>query len=221
MTTAFCGWTDRPTAAADGLQTEFAFVLPRGYVDGDGVVHREGSMRLATARDEIYPQSDPRVRENPAYLTVLLLTRDDHRGSGRCPRSTRSSSRACSPPTSPSCRTSTAGSTRRATRQAAVTCPSCATSSRWTSPVMRRGNRDVRDRPPVRGGRVRRLLPPLAARRRSSTSSTRCAAGSSTRSARSTDGSRRRTEGTCGCPGRSRARRLRRPPTGPLCPTPQ
>jgi hypothetical protein len=57
------------------LQTEYSFVLPRGFVDGEGNVHREGSMRLATARDEIYPQSDYRVRDNPAYLTVLLLTR--------------------------------------------------------------------------------------------------------------------------------------------------
>lgn len=57
------------------LQTEFRFVLPRGYVDGSGTVHREGVMRLATARDEIYPQSDFRVRENPAYLTVILLTK--------------------------------------------------------------------------------------------------------------------------------------------------
>jgi hypothetical protein len=58
-----------------GLQTEFKFVLPRGYVDDSGRVHSEGLMRLATARDEIYPQSDYRVRENPAYLSVLLLTR--------------------------------------------------------------------------------------------------------------------------------------------------
>ena len=57
------------------LQTEFQFVLPRGYRDDSGTVHREGAMRLATARDEIMPQSDFRVRENPAYLTVLLLTR--------------------------------------------------------------------------------------------------------------------------------------------------
>jgi len=61
--------------ARPGLQTEYRFVLPRGYVDGNGTVHREGVMRLATARDEIMPQSDFRVRENPAYLTVLLLTR--------------------------------------------------------------------------------------------------------------------------------------------------
>ena len=57
------------------LQTEYLFELPRGYVDGNGAVHRKGTMRLATARDEIYPQSDYRVRDNPAYLTVLLLTR--------------------------------------------------------------------------------------------------------------------------------------------------
>ena len=60
---------------AHGLQTEYAFVLPRGYVDGAGSVHREGIMRLATARDEITPQRDPRVRENESYLTVLLLSR--------------------------------------------------------------------------------------------------------------------------------------------------
>jgi hypothetical protein len=58
-----------------GLQTTYNFVLPRGYVDGSGQVHREGTMRLATARDEIYPLSDYRVRDNPSYLSVLLLTR--------------------------------------------------------------------------------------------------------------------------------------------------
>ncbi|HEY7968698.1 MAG TPA: hypothetical protein VID95_01810, partial [Candidatus Limnocylindrales bacterium] len=57
------------------LRTEFAFVLPRGFVDESDTVHREGVMRLATARDEILPQRDPRVRENEAYLTVLLLSR--------------------------------------------------------------------------------------------------------------------------------------------------
>ncbi|HEY4028065.1 MAG TPA: hypothetical protein VGO86_16680 [Candidatus Dormibacteraeota bacterium] len=59
----------------DTLRTEFDFVLPRGFVDDDGNVHREGRMRLATARDEILPQRDPRVRENEAYLTVILLSR--------------------------------------------------------------------------------------------------------------------------------------------------
>jgi len=58
-----------------GIRTEYPFVLPRGYVDEQGAVHREGVMRLATARDEITTQTDPRVRQNPAYLTVLLLSR--------------------------------------------------------------------------------------------------------------------------------------------------
>jgi hypothetical protein len=68
--------TDLLTApAANALQTEFEFVLPRGYLDADGVVHRTGTMRIARARDEIYPQSDQRVRENASYLSVILLTR--------------------------------------------------------------------------------------------------------------------------------------------------
>jgi hypothetical protein len=57
------------------LQTEFSFTLPRGYVDGQGTVHREGIMRLATARDEIEPLRDAEVRRNEAYLAVLLLAR--------------------------------------------------------------------------------------------------------------------------------------------------
>lgn len=57
------------------LRTEFAFELPRGYVDDAGVTHTTGTMRLATARDELVPLRDDRVRENPAYLTVVLLAR--------------------------------------------------------------------------------------------------------------------------------------------------
>jgi hypothetical protein len=57
------------------MQTEIAFTLPRGYVAPDGSVHREGIMRLATARDEIEPLRSPEVRDNQAYLSVLLLAR--------------------------------------------------------------------------------------------------------------------------------------------------
>jgi hypothetical protein len=56
------------------LQTEFEFVLPKGYVDDQGNLHREGTMRLATAMDEIIPLRDPRVRNNEAYLVVILLS---------------------------------------------------------------------------------------------------------------------------------------------------
>jgi hypothetical protein len=57
------------------LQTEFPFTLPKGYVDKSGTLHREGVMRLATARDEIEPLRDARVQENEAYLTVIVLSR--------------------------------------------------------------------------------------------------------------------------------------------------
>jgi hypothetical protein len=61
--------------AEEPLRTEFDFVLPRGYVDADGVVHRTGTMRLATARDELLPLYDGRVKERPEYLSVVLLAR--------------------------------------------------------------------------------------------------------------------------------------------------
>ncbi|MEU0002515.1 hypothetical protein ABZ069_37020 [Streptomyces microflavus] len=67
--------TMNPEANGKTMKTEYPFVLPRGYVDADGQVHRNGLMRLATARDEITPQVDPKVQQNPAYLTVLLLSR--------------------------------------------------------------------------------------------------------------------------------------------------
>lgn len=57
------------------FQTEYNFTLPRGYIDETGAIHREGTMRLANAADEILPLKDPRVQQNPGYLTIILLTR--------------------------------------------------------------------------------------------------------------------------------------------------
>lgn len=57
------------------LQTEFEFALPRGYVDPEGNLHRTGIMRLATAGDEILPLKEHKVQSNPAYLTIILLSR--------------------------------------------------------------------------------------------------------------------------------------------------
>jgi hypothetical protein len=54
---------------------EILFVLPRGYRDAEGVNHREGVMRLATAYDEIAPLKDPRVQSNSGYLVLILLSR--------------------------------------------------------------------------------------------------------------------------------------------------
>src|SRR3954471_6250850 len=60
---------------AHAMKSEYAFTLPRGLVDSAGTVHRDGVMRLATARDEIEPLRSVEVRQNEAYLTVLLLAR--------------------------------------------------------------------------------------------------------------------------------------------------
>lgn len=67
-----------PTEESDtlgGLRTAIEFELPRGYLDASGTLHKHGVMRLATARDELIPLADDRVRENPAFLTVVLLGR--------------------------------------------------------------------------------------------------------------------------------------------------
>ena len=57
------------------FQTEFDFTLPMGYIDQEGNVHKKGTMRLATAMDEIAPLRDMRVRTNQAYLVITLLAR--------------------------------------------------------------------------------------------------------------------------------------------------
>lgn len=57
------------------FKTEFPFTLPKGYIDGDGNLHRSGVMRLATAKDEIVPLQDYRVQSNRAYLVIILLSR--------------------------------------------------------------------------------------------------------------------------------------------------
>lgn len=56
-------------------QTEFPFTLPQGYIDPEGTIHRDGTMRLSTAYDEIAPLQDPRVQRNPGYLVIILLSR--------------------------------------------------------------------------------------------------------------------------------------------------
>lgn len=63
------------TTTHPGFQTEIEFELPKGYVDDTGTLHRRGTMRLATAADEILPLRDPRVQQNEAYLVVIVLSR--------------------------------------------------------------------------------------------------------------------------------------------------
>jgi len=63
------------TTAHLAFQTEIEFELPKGYLDQTGTLHREGSMRLATAADEILPLRDPRVQQNEGYLAIIVLAR--------------------------------------------------------------------------------------------------------------------------------------------------
>ena len=63
------------TTTYPGFQTEIEFELPKGYVDEAGTLHRRGTMRLATAADELLPLRDPRVQQNEAYLAVIVLAR--------------------------------------------------------------------------------------------------------------------------------------------------
>jgi len=56
------------------LITEFKFTLPKGFVDEQGQVHREGIMRLATARDELSVARDLRTQNDPAYSVLVLLS---------------------------------------------------------------------------------------------------------------------------------------------------
>ncbi|MFF0739590.1 hypothetical protein ACFYVL_04235 [Streptomyces sp. NPDC004111] len=57
------------------FRTEHEFTLPKGYLDDEGTLHRTGVMRLATAADEILPLREASVQRNPAYLTVIVLSR--------------------------------------------------------------------------------------------------------------------------------------------------
>ena len=59
----------------DNICTEFDFTLPRGLIDDKNKVHRHGVMRLATAKDEIIVQQEKKVRENPAYSALFMLSR--------------------------------------------------------------------------------------------------------------------------------------------------
>lgn len=57
------------------LQTIYPFRLPRGYVDAEGTLHREGQMRLATAGDELSALRDPRAKADESRVNALLLSR--------------------------------------------------------------------------------------------------------------------------------------------------
>ncbi len=57
------------------LQTVYPFRLPKGYLDGEGTLHREGQMRLATAGDELSALRDPLVKADESMMNVVLLSK--------------------------------------------------------------------------------------------------------------------------------------------------
>lgn len=59
----------------NSLVTQFKFILPRGLVDEAGAVHQEGMMRLATAKDELMVDKDPRSQESSTYRALLMFSR--------------------------------------------------------------------------------------------------------------------------------------------------
>ena len=54
------------------MQTEYQFKLPKGYRSEDGGIHKEGFMRLATAKDEIEASRHPKAKAAPEYATIIL-----------------------------------------------------------------------------------------------------------------------------------------------------
>ena len=62
------------TITTQTLLTQLSFTLPRGLVDSNEVVHRQGIMRLATARDELVAHKHRHVQAYPEYLMLVLLS---------------------------------------------------------------------------------------------------------------------------------------------------
>jgi len=56
------------------IHTEFDFTLPKGLLDAEGNLHRQGLMRLATAKDEIIVQKNRAAQENTVYAAIVMLS---------------------------------------------------------------------------------------------------------------------------------------------------
>ena len=53
---------------------EVEFILPLGYVDEEGKIHRQGKMRPATAYDELSIQENDKNLFNIRYRDILMLS---------------------------------------------------------------------------------------------------------------------------------------------------
>ena len=68
------------------MQTEYQFKLPKGYRSEDGSIHKEGFMRLATAKDEIEASRHPKAKAAPEYATIILLSKVIVKLDGTAPK---------------------------------------------------------------------------------------------------------------------------------------
>lgn len=57
------------------MQTEFEFCLPVGYIDGQGIIHQKGVMRLASAADELTAVKKANEKGNAAAVYMFLLAK--------------------------------------------------------------------------------------------------------------------------------------------------
>ena len=111
------------------MQTEYRLHAPAGLRRRrEGAVHREGAMRLATARDEIEPLRDAGGAPERGVPRACCCWRASSRGIGDVSRTITPEvvEGLCTPPTSTTSSASTSGSTPTARRSGAVACPSCA-----------------------------------------------------------------------------------------------
>ena len=135
---------------------------PARYVDEHGVGAPRGRHAAGHGRRrDLRRRPIPGCAQNPAYLTVLLLERTVTRLGTLAEVDTYVIENLFA-----SDLAFLQDLYRRINQdghtEAEVTCPSCGTRLRGRHrPVMRRGDHDVRVRPAVGGGRVRRLLPAL------------------------------------------------------------
>ena len=64
-----------PQKILDTGVTKWNFKLPIGFLDNQGNLHQEGTIRATNGMDEFCCYKDIRTQENPGYGILILLSR--------------------------------------------------------------------------------------------------------------------------------------------------